>query len=316
MPPHSVEAEAPAVDLRVSVGGVELATPLILASGTWGYGPEALPYLDYSRVGALSPKGITRHPRAGNPEPRVRECNGGLLNSVGLENVGIEAFIADKLPLIRDYPTKRVVNFSGSSVEEFAEMAAMLAVAEGVDVLEANLSCPNVKAGGAAFGTDEGLVRETTAAVRGASRGRPVWIKLSPNVTSISTMARAARDTGADAVTVANSFLGLSFDTRTRRPVFANVVSGYSGPAIKPMMLRLVYEVARELPGFPVVGLGGVMEAEDAVEYFLAGACAFGVGTAALVDPRCAGRIVDGLEAYCRSQGFERIRDLQGAIVR
>lgn len=297
-------------DLRMVLGPLTLATPIVLASGTWGYGPEVAPYLGWHRIGALVPKGLTREPWPGNPFPRIVETTGAILNSVGLQNVGLDAFLAEKLPQIRDYPTVRLANISGRTLEDYPAMAARLSGVAGIDGIEVNVSCPNVKAGGAAFGLDAQAVGGIVREVRAAAPHAPLFIKLSPNVTRIVPIAEAAMAAGATGLTIANTFLGMAIDIEARRPLLANSVGGLCGPATKPMALRLVWEVARAMPGVPIIGVGGVRTAEDAIEFLMAGASAVGIATAALTDPRIAMEVVDGVEAWCAARGVESAAEL------
>ncbi|WP_350341598.1 dihydroorotate dehydrogenase [Desulfoferula mesophila] len=292
--------------MAVSVGGVALANPVLAASGTFGYGREYSPYLEPTAIGGLVTKGVSLRPREGNPPPRIVETACGMLNAIGLANVGLEEFLAHKLPWLAGQPGAVVVNLYGESVEEFAELAARLGAEPGVDALELNVSCPNVKEGGMAFGCHPGAVGEVTQAAVRAAAGKPVWVKLTPNVTDPMPMALAAAQAGAQAVSLINTLLAMAIDPQTRRPRLANVVGGLSGPAIKPVGLRMVWQVAGALkiqhPQVDVVGLGGIMSGTDAAEYLIAGAKAVQVGTASFTDPAAAGRIAAELAAYCTEQ--------------
>lgn len=299
-------------DLSVALGPLTLASPAILASGTFGYGTEGGDFVDWSRIGAIGLKGTTRWPRAGNPPPRALALEAALMNSVGLENVGIDVLIAEKLPPLRTLPTKRIANIAAATAEEFASMAALLAEAEGVDAIEINVSCPNVD--GKLFGADPCATGAVIAAVRNAAPRMPLLAKLSPAVTDLVPIAAAAVEAGADILAIGNSFPGLAVDIERRRPVFAQTFAGVSGPAIRPLMLRLVWQVHRAMPKVPIVGTGGISTASDAIEYLLAGACAFGVGAASLLDPGVANEIVDGIEGYCAKHGVSRVRELTGAM--
>ncbi len=304
--------------MSVSVGGVSLANPVLAASGTFGYGREYSPYLEPGAIGGLVTKGVSLEPREGNPPPRIVETACGMLNAIGLANVGLEEFLEHKLPWLAAQPGAVVVNLYGESVDQFAELARRLAGAQGVDALELNVSCPNVKQGGMAFGCDAGAVGEVTAAAVEAAGRVPVWVKLTPNLADPAPMARAAARAGARAVSLINTLLAMAIDASTRRPVLANVVGGLSGPAIKPVGLRMVWQVAaalrQEHPGVDVVGLGGIMSGSDAAEYMIAGAGAVQVGTASFTEPAAAGRVAAELAAFCRAQGIEDVNELKGSL--
>jgi dihydroorotate dehydrogenase (NAD+) catalytic subunit len=281
------------------------------ASGTCGYAEELAPYADLSGLGAVVVKTITLLPRVGNPAPRIAETPSGMLNSIGLQNVGIEAFLREKLPLLRRLKVPILVNIAGKSVEEYAELAKRLDGVPGVSALELNISCPNV-AGGLDYGTDPSLTREVVRAVKQVS-SVPVVPKLSPNVTDITVVARAAADGGADALSLINTLLGVAIDPHSRRPKIHTVTGGLSGPAIKPVALRMVWEVSRTVP-LPLIGIGGIQTGEDAVEFLLAGATAVQVGTATFVDPRAPLKVRDGIAAYCARHGVRDVRTLVGAL--
>lgn len=308
---------SPATDMAVTVGGVRLANPVLAASGTFGYGQEYSPYLEPGAIGGLVTKGVSLQPRAGNPPPRIVETACGMLNAIGLANVGLEEFLAHKLPWLAAQPGAVVVNLYGESVAEFAELARRLGAEPGVDALELNVSCPNVKEGGMAFGCHPGAVGEVTAAAVAEAQGKPVWVKLTPNVTDLAPMALAAAQAGASAVSLINTLLAMAIDAGTRRPKLANLVGGLSGPAIKPVGLRMVWQVAGALraehPTVDVVGLGGIMSGTDAAEYLIAGAKAVQVGTASFTDPAAAGRIAAELAAYCTEQGVSAA-ELSGSL--
>ncbi|MCB2155009.1 dihydroorotate dehydrogenase [bacterium] len=310
----SISSAETVPSLAVDLTSMKLATPAVLASGTWGYGPEGSEFVDYARIGAIAVKGVTRQPRAGNPPPRLRNIPSGVLNSVGLENVGVDALLAEKLPAIRDIECSVIVNFAGGNIAEYGEIAAMLVDGARVDALEANVSCPNVEAGGKAFGTNPAQVREIARVVKDAAPKLPLFMKLAPGVTDIVEIVDAAMAGGADGVTIANCWLGLSLDVRRRRPIFRNIVAGMSGPAVKPLTLRLVHEVHKAMPGVPIIGLGGVNCGEDVAEYLLAGASAVGIGAASLAHPGAAMRIVDEFEQFLREENIERATDLVGAL--
>ncbi len=300
-------------DMTARVGRVELKNPVIAASGTFGYGLEYQPYLDLNRLGGLVTKGISLEPRQGNPPPRICETAAGMLNAIGLANVGLERFLAEKLPALAGLDCAVVVNLYGESLEEFAVLARALEGRPGIAALEVNVSCPNVKAGGMAFGVDPEAVAAVTRAVK-AETGLPVWVKLTPNLTSPVEVAQAAAGAGADALCLINTLLGMAIDARSRRPRLANVVGGLSGPAIKPVGLRMVWQVAQALPGMPLVGMGGITSGEDAAEYLIAGASAVQVGTGNFQDPTACLRIAGELADFCRETGVRRVSELTGSL--
>lgn len=300
------------LDLGVTIGSLHLNNPVMTASGTFGYAAEFANLVDLDRIGAVVVKGISISPRPGNPPPRVAETACGMLNAIGLENVGLERFVAEKMPFLRMCRSKVIVNILGDSIEEYAVLARELSGVAGVDALEVNISCPNVKKGGVAFGTDPEMAAAVTMAVKKASR-LPVIIKLSPNVTDIVTMARAVEDSGADAVSLINTLIGMAIDAQTRRPKLANIIGGLSGPAIKPIALRMVWQVASAV-SIPVIGIGGIGTAEDAIEFLVAGATAVQVGTANFYNPGATGEIVAGIERYLRQQGDSSVRAIIGTL--
>lgn len=297
----------------MSLGALRLINPILAASGTFGYGVEFAHLLDLNRLGGFVVKGLSAQPMEGAPAPRLCETAGGMLNAVGLQNIGVRAFVAEKLPALRGCRAAVIANVFGHSTEEYAEVIRVLEDAEGLAAYELNISCPNVKQGGAQYGTDPALTAEVVTVARQAARRRPLWVKLSPLVTDIAAIARAAEEAGADALTVANTYPGMAVDFRTRRSRLGNLTGGLSGPAIKPLTLRLVYEV-RKAVRVPVIGLGGVETPEDALEYIVAGAAAVQVGTASFVDPRATVRLVEGLEKLCVSVKISRISELQGEL--
>ncbi|MDR1936449.1 MAG: dihydroorotate dehydrogenase [Candidatus Accumulibacter sp.] len=298
--------------MGVALAGIELRNPVMTASGTFGYGEEFSAHVDLERLGAFVTKGLSLRPRPGNPTPRIVETPGGMLNAIGLQNVGIEAFIAHKLPFIRSVDTPCIANFFGDTVEEYAEMARRLDELPEIAALEMNISCPNVKHGGIAFGADPASAAEVVAACRKAT-GKPLIVKLSPNVADIVGMAQACADAGANALSLINTLIGMAIDLGKRRPVLANVTGGLSGPAIKPVALRMVWAVSRAVK-LPVIGVGGIMTASDALEFILAGATAVQVGTASFVTPGAAQEIAEGMEAWMLAQGETDIRGLIGAL--
>lgn len=301
-------------DLSVSIGALRLSNPVIAASGTFGYGIEFAHLVDLNRLGGIVVKGLSAQPMDGAPAPRLCETAGGMLNAVGLQNVGVRAFVAEKLPALRGYRTAVIANVFGHSTEEYVKVIRVLEDAEGLAAYELNISCPNVKKGGAQFGTDPLLTAEVVSAARQAAQKRPLWVKLSPNVTDITLTARAAEEAGADALTVANTYPAMAVDFRTRRSRLGRLSGGLSGPAIRPMTLRLVH-LAREAVRIPIIGLGGVETPEGVLEYLVVGASAVQVGTASFVDPRATSGLVDELEKFCISNNIHNISNLQGTLV-
>ncbi len=301
-----------APDLRVQLGPLPLKNPVLTASGTFGYGQEFSDFLDLARLGAVVVKGISLEPRAGNPPPRIAETPAGMLNAIGLENVGVERFVAEKLPYLRKRNATVVVNILGNSEDEYAALAERLEDAEGIAALEINISCPNVKEGGIAFGTDPRMAARVTEAVRRKTT-RPLITKLSPNVTDIALIARAVEDAGTDIISCINTVSGMAVDVFSRRPKLANILGGLSGPAIKPVALRCVYQVVQAV-SCPVIGIGGIQTALDALEFLLVGASAVQVGTASLIRPTAAVEILDGLERFLRHQGLTSIREYIGTL--
>ncbi|HEY7838762.1 MAG TPA: dihydroorotate dehydrogenase [Terriglobales bacterium] len=300
------------MDLRVTIAGVELQNPVLAASGTFGYGTEFEDIVDLKKLGGVVTKGLSLHPMPGNPSPRLLETTAGMLNSVGLQNIGAQAFVETRLPRLRQLGVMVVANVFGESVEEYLEVIGILNQGEGIAAYELNVSCPNTSRGGIVFGADAEVLTELVQAAKAAAR-RPLWVKLSPNVTSIATLAQAAERAGADALTVANTFLGMAIDADARRPRFARVVAGLSGPAIKPLALRLVFETARAV-SIPVVGVGGISTAQDAAEFLLAGASAIQIGTMNFWDPKATDNVLSGLRRFCRRHGIEAVRTLTGAL--
>ncbi len=299
--------------MKVKLAGLELVNPVIAASGTFGYGIEFEEIVALDRIGGFVTKGISLEPIAGHPPPRILQTAGGMLNAIGLQNVGVEEFIARKLPPLARYPQCQViVNIFGYNVGEYIAVIERLNQAAGIAAYELNVSCPNVHAGGMAFGADAGSLEYLVSRAKAAS-ARPLIVKLSPNVTSIAHMAKVAAGAGADAVSLVNTFLAMSIDAETRKPRLSNVTGGLSGPAIKPIALRMVYEAARAVE-IPILGMGGIVTPEDAVEFLLAGATAVQVGTASYADPRATERLARGLESWCRSHHVERVSSLTGAL--
>jgi dihydroorotate dehydrogenase (NAD+) catalytic subunit len=292
---------------------MELVNPVIAASGTFGYGIEFEEIVSLERIGGFVTKGISLTPMAGHSAPRIVQTASGMLNAIGLQNVGVEDFIARKLPPLKRYPQcKVIVNVFGYTVGDYIGVIERLNRAEGIAAYELNVSCPNVHAGGMAFGADPGSLEYLVGRARTVS-ARPLIVKLSPNVTSIGTMAKIAADAGANAISLVNTFLAMSIDTETRQPRLSNITGGLSGPAIKPIALRMVFEAARAIK-IPILGMGGIVTPEDAVEFLLAGATAIQVGTASYADPLAVERLAKGLDSWCRSHGVEKISSLTGAL--
>ena len=298
-------------NLQVSFAGVTFDNPIVVASGTYGFGREYEEYMDLNELGGICVKGLTLHPRAGNLAPRVAETPAGMLNSVGLQNPGIDAFIRDELPYLKRFRPKIIANISGNTVEEYAVMAERLSAA-GVDMLEVNVSCPNVKEGGIAFGTTIAGVTSVTEAVCKTATV-PVMVKLSPNVTDIAAIARAAEASGADAISLINTLLGMRIDTTTRRPILRNNMGGLSGPAVFPVAVRMVYQVAKAVK-IPILGMGGVMTGQDAAEMMIAGANIIAVGTACFIDPEAPLVVKRELLAYLGAMGIENVTDISNTV--
>lgn len=300
------------VDLTARVGPLTLRNPVVAASGTFGYGEEFAPYVDLAAFGAVVVKGLSLAPRAGNPVPRIVETRGGMLNAIGLQNVGVEAFEREKMPVLRDLGVPVIANFFGNTEDEYRACAQRLSRVEGLAALEMNISCPNVKAGGIAFGTKPELTRRVVEAARRVT-DLPLIVKLSPNVTDIRPLARAAVEGGADVLSLINTLTGMAVDLDRRRPALANLTGGLSGPAVKPIALRLTWEVLQEV-SVPVMGLGGIWDARDALEFLCLGARAVQVGTANFVRPWAGREIAEGIGQYLAQQGVERLEDFVGTF--
>jgi dihydroorotate dehydrogenase (NAD+) catalytic subunit len=300
------------VDLEVSIGRLTLENPVMVASGTFGYGSEYAGFVDVNALGAVVTKGISIAPTDGNPAPRTVETPSGMLNAIGLQNPGFEVFEKEKMPFLRKLRSKTIVNFFGSTVEEYSELAGRLDSVEGVDALEVNISCPNIKQGGLAFGSDPKTAALVARAVLERTK-KPVLVKLSPNVTDIVEIARAVADTGVDGLTLINTLRGMAVDYRSGRALLGNVIGGLSGPAIRPVAVRAVYEVAQALQ-VPVVGCGGIVEWPDAVEFLRAGACAVQVGSATFRKPAAALEVLQGLEAFLKEAGHASVGDLVSTV--
>jgi dihydroorotate dehydrogenase (NAD+) catalytic subunit len=299
------------VNLETRIAGLAMKNPVMTASGTFGYGEELASFVDLAKLGAVVGKTVTRHPRAGNAPPRTCETAAGMLNAIGLQNVGIERFIEEKLPYLRQFNVPLVVNIAGETIEDFGFLARALSEQEGVAALELNISCPNV-AHGLDFATDPDATEQVVAHAKKCTH-LPVFAKLSPNVTDITIIARAAEAGGADALSLVNTFVGMAIDVRTRRPRISNISGGLSGPAIKPLALRAVYRCAQAVQ-VPLIGIGGIVSGEDAIEFLLAGATAVQVGTATFAQPDAALRVIEGIESYCRKYNVSAVSELVGAM--
>lgn len=299
-------------DLRVNIGALHLRNPVMTASGTFGYGEEFASLVDLHRLGAIVVKGVSLEPRSGNPPPRIVETAAGMLNAIGLENVGVESFVKEKLPFLQDIGTPVIVNILGNTVDDYRRLAKRFNEVDMVAAIEVNISCPNVKEGGVAFGTDPAMAHAVTTAVRENYQG-PVVVKLSPNVTDITVIARAVEEAGADAVSLINTVLGMAIDIETWRPMLANTVGGLSGPAIKPIALRMVWQVAMSVK-IPVVGIGGITTPEDAIEFLMAGASAVQVGTANFINPKATEEIIEGISGYLQAKKLNSVQELIGSV--
>lgn len=300
------------VDLSVELAGMKMKNPVVVASGTFGFGREYNQFYDLSELGGICAKGLTLHPREGNPAPRIAETPSGILNSVGLQNPGVDAFIAEELPFLRQFDTKVIANISGNTPEEYGIMCEKLAGA-GVDMIEVNISCPNVKAGGLAYGTRPEMAAEVTQMAKQHAGHVPVMVKLSPNVTDITEIARAVEDAGADALSLINTLRGMWIDVNTRRPILKMNTGGLSGPAVLPVAVRMVWEVS-SATRLPILGMGGVAKGDDAAQLMLAGASAVAVGTALFADPFTPQRVNQELRELCGRQGLERVSQLTGGV--
>lgn len=302
----------PFPDLQVKIGPLVLANPVMTASGTFGYAREFERLMNLRRLGAIIVKGISLSPREGNPPPRIVETACGMLNAIGLQNVGVDRFIAEKMGYLGSLQVPIIVNILGDSLEEYRLITEKLAASPAVAAIEVNISCPNVKKGGVAFGTDPAMAAAVTRAVKERA-AVPVIVKLSPNVTDVTLIARAVEDAGADAVSLINTLIGMAINLKKRKPELANVIGGLSGPAIKPVALRMVYQVARSV-SIPVIGIGGIETAEDALEFMLAGATAVQVGTANFINPRASEEVVEGIHDYVLREHLDSVREMIGAL--
>ena len=297
------------VDLTVDLGKLVLSNPVVAASGTFGYGLEYTEFLDLNDLGGFSTKGLSLKPKVGNPVPRVIETASGMLNAIGLENIGLDAFLSEKLPLLKMYKTRIIVNFFGETIQQYEEMALALSKEERIDALEMNVSCPNVEEGGLQFSSDPEILREVVDAVRKVT-DKFLIVKLSPNVTDITTLAKASEDAGGDALSVCNTFVGMKVNLETGKPYLANRTGGLSGPAIKPLALHMVYETARAVK-IPIIGIGGISNSDDAIEFLMAGAKAVQIGTANYIDPKVTVKVVDGIRDWCRQNQITKLADLK-----
>ncbi|MCK5540265.1 MAG: dihydroorotate dehydrogenase [Deltaproteobacteria bacterium] len=301
------------VDLKVEIApGVILKNPVLTASGTFGYGREYAPYFDIAKLGAIVTKGLSLQPKTGNPGVRITETACGMLNSIGLENIGVEKFLADELPILRKLDATVIVNIFGNNQSDYTALAAKLDGVTGIAALEINISCPNVKAGGIQFGTDPQAAAKLIAAVR-KKTSLPLITKLSPNVSDIVAIAKAVEEAGSDSLSLINTLLGMAIDLDRKRPILGNVTGGLSGPAIKPVALRMVYQVAQAV-SIPIIGIGGITSARDALEFLLAGASAIEIGTANFINPQTAIEIVEGIENYLKGQKCAKITDFIGKL--
>jgi dihydroorotate dehydrogenase (NAD+) catalytic subunit len=314
-PAHSprTPAESGKPDLRVSIGSVSLKNPIIASSGTFGYGIEFAHLVDLNRLGGLVVKGLSLEPMAGNPAPRMCETPGGMVNAIGLQNIGVRAFVLEKLPKLRGLNTAIVANVFGHCTSDYVKVIEILEDADGIAAYELNISCPNVDRGGLEYSTDPILITEVVSATRAAARRRPLWVKLSPTVGIIALTSKAAESAGADALVIANTYPALCLDSHTRKSILGSTTGGLSGAAIKPITLRLVFEACRVIQ-IPVIGLGGIESPDDVAEYMAAGASAIEVGTAHFVDPRASEKLVERLERWCMEEKVSEISNLRGSL--
>lgn len=305
-------AETKSINMSVKIGTLKLKNPVMTASGTFGYGGEYADYVDLNKLGAIVVKGLSLKPRAGNPPPRIMETPSGMLNAVGLQNIGVHTFIEEKLPILRKYDTNVIANIYGETYDEYKKVAQKLTSAKGVHALEVNISCPNVRKGGLSFGADLKSAAAVTRKVKEVT-DLPVIVKLTPNVTDITAIAAAVEKAGADAISLINTLTGMSVDIFTRRPHLKNVTGGLSGPAIKPVALRMVWQVLQKI-SIPVIGIGGIMNAEDALEFLILGAKAVQIGTANFINPQATIEIIAGIERYMELNGIKNISKLIGTF--
>ena len=299
------------LDLSVEIAGVKFKNPVFTASGTCGFGREYEPYYSLSEIGAITTKGLCMNPKEGNKTPRVAETAGGMLNAIGLQNPGVKYFIENELPNIRKYDTKIIANIFGSTIEEYCEVAEILSEAD-IDMLELNISCPNVKEGGIYFGTCPDMAEEITSSVKKRAK-KPISVKLSPNVTDITEIAKAVENGGADCISMINTLVGMKIDIKTKRPVLRNNIGGLSGAAIRPVAVRMIWQVKKSVK-LPIIGMGGVMNGNDAIELMLAGADAVAVGTASFNDPKTVLKVADGIAEYMLGNNIKAVRDITGTV--
>lgn len=299
-------------NLSVSLCGLRLKNPVMVASGTFGYGEEYSDFFDLNELGAIVVKGLSLTPKKGNPTPRIVETPSGMINSIGLQNIGIDSFINEKLPFLKKFSTPIIVNFFGDSIEEYVKAAERLSSTEGISALEMNISCPNKEKGWIVFGTDPQSMEEVIKAVRRVTK-IPLIVKLSPNVTDISLMAKIAEDSGADALSLINTITAMAIDVKKRRPILGNIVGGLSGPAIRPIAVRMVWEVCKAV-NIPVIGMGGIMNSDDALEFLIAGARAVAIGTANLINPLATIETIRGLERFLSEEGISDINEIIGSL--
>ena len=300
------------VQLNTKIGSLELKNPVMTASGTFGYGTEYADFMDINRLGAIIVKGTTLNPRQGNPYPRMAETPSGMLNAVGLQNKGVDYFVDHIYPEVRKFQTKVIVNVSGSCIEDYVQCASIINTLDDIPAIELNISCPNVKQGGMAFGVKPESAAQVVSAVRKAY-DKTLIVKLSPNVTDITEIARAVEGAGADSVSLINTMLGMAIDAEKRKPILSTITGGMSGPAVKPVALRMVWQTAKAVK-IPVIGLGGICSATDAIEFLLAGAAAIQIGTANFIDPSISEKVVDGIQEYLERHGFNSVQEIIGAL--
>ncbi|MBM7624279.1 dihydroorotate dehydrogenase [Sporohalobacter salinus] len=301
-------------DLTVDLSGLQLSNPVFTASGTFGFGEEYEEYVDLDRLGGVMVKGTTLEPKQGNPTPRIAETPAGMLNAIGLQNPGVDYFIAEILPKIRDYEFRTIVNMSANTIEEYQKLAEKLSKPEGIAALEVNISCPNVKKGGLAFGTEPEMAAGVVEAVT-KNTDLPVITKLSPNVTDITEIAKAVEEAGSDIISLINTLVGMKIDIDKQEPILANTIGGLSGPAIRPVAVRMIYQVAQAVD-LPIIGMGGIMNSRDAVEFLLAGASAVAIGTANFSNPRVTMEIIDGIEEYLCEHGYDSVQEIVGRAIK
>lgn len=300
------------VNLKVNIKDLELKNPVTTASGTFGYGEEFTEFMDLNAIGGIFVKGLTLHNREGNAYPRMAETASGMLNSVGLQNKGIDDFIANILPRIKHFDTHIIPNVNGSTFDDYIAVSEKVNELDEIDAIELNISCPNVKEGGMAFGVNPASARKATEEVRKVYK-KTLIVKLSPNVTDIALMAKIVEDAGADALSLVNTFLGMAIDANTKKPILSTVTGGLSGPCIKPLALRMVWQVYNAV-NIPVIGMGGIMNATDAIEFMLAGSTAIQIGTANFIDPKVSIKVLEGIQEYCTKNGVKDVNELVGAI--